>query len=1136
MKRILTLFVFLIGAVASAQQTGSIVGTVHDPSGAVVPDASVKITSTETQFQRSVKTNGSGEYSAPSMPTGTYAITVDKSGFQKVDRAGVLLTGATTITVDIELAIGSDSQTVEVTSQVPLLQAQSGAVSNLVDSQQMVDLPLATRNYTDLVLLTPGAHAGTANNLAEGAGAYSIRGGTDFSVNGSIAAGNSYLIDGLYNRNQWLNTEVMVPIVDSIKEYRVLTSNFPAEYGNAAGAVTTVTTKNGTNQLHGTAFGFLRSQIMNANTFFLNQKGQPRSFYKRNTFGGTVGGPIIHDKLFFFADYQGIRQATPLVSNVIIPTAVQVGEVESGNFAPLLAAGCPAGFANNPATAAAICNANPADTVVAHRTAPYADGNQLYNPYSGTTTRLPFLNNLITTPLDPAAQNFAKLLPAPNATVPGVAANYTISPTSTLTDDQFDGRLDENLGATDRLFVKYSFDKPQALFPGSVYTAANAPFQIGPYVGYGGNGYNTSVTTQSGTVGYSHIFSPTLLLEANIGVLRWFADTNPLDESIASATAIGIPGVNYNQLSGGLPVITITGFAALGDNSTYPEDSRITTFQYSGDVIKTSGNHTIKAGVQFMRHRFNAYSSTPARGTFDFSGQYTAQINAPSAAFASLADFAIGASDSTQRAILQGEVGMRYFQLGFYVQDSWRATDRLTVEYGARYDIDTPPYEVHNHWANIDVPTGHFVVAGINGAGRTLRNTDYNTFQPRLGFAYTLDSARNTVLRSGFGITYVNELVGGSQLYKNAPFFFNQNTTPNVQAAPTAILSQGFSTPVAPSPTDQNAMSLVNNTPFAWDKNLKEACSLQYSLGVQHNFRGNILGEVSYVGSHGEHLLSKPNLDQAAPGPGTPASRRPYNALMPNLTAITYFTDGGNSHYDSLQARLERRMIGGLSFGASYTLAHYLTDTGDPNGGGNTALQNGLCQICNYGPAPNDFRHTLVFNHTLQLPFGKGRHFLNKGWISYLVGPWDFAGVWSIHSGDRSSVTYSTNVSNSSGGAAQRPNQIADPNLPTSQRNLTHWFNLAAFAAPAQYNFGNAGTGIVAGPGYFDADLTLERHLIVRNRFDIDLRGEAFNAFNRTNFGDPNTAIGNAQAGQISTQFTGLGGPRVGQVALKISF
>ena len=1120
MKKLFLLLFLVFPLAAHAQQTGSIAGTVRDTSGAVIPGASLTLLNKGTQFHRVVMTNDTGEYVAASLPIGDYTITVDKTGFQKLDRSGINLTAATTITVDLQLAIGSEAQTVDVTAEASLLQAQSGTVSNLVDSAQIVNLPLATRNFADLVLLTPGAHAGTAGNLGEGGSAYSIRGGVNFSVNGSMAAGNSYLIDGLYNRNQWLNTQVMVPIVDAIQEYRVLTSNFPAEYGEAAGAVTTVTTKSGTNGLHGDVWEFVRNNILNANDFFLNQKGLPRPAYRRNVFGGTLGGPILKNRLFFFADYQGIRQAQPAVANVTIPSSAQVAQIETGDFSAMLAAGCTGGaYTVNPNTGLATCNSNG-----------QADPNQLYNPYSGSSSaRLPFRNNNLSSVLDPAAVKLISLLPAPTQAT--AVNNYTIAPLSTLNDNQFDVRLDQNIGASDRLFFKYSFDKPTQVVPGTIYPAANAAIQVGPYLGTGGNGYSAAVTTQSGTLGYSHVFSPSLLLEAHAGILRWFANDNPLSQGYASSTAVGISGINYNALSGGLAGITISGFAALGDTSTNPEDSRITTFQYDGDIIKTRGNHTLKAGVQFLRHRFNGFSASPVRGTFDFNGQFTSQIGKTTSNDA-LADFAIGAEASASRNILENEFGMRYFQLGFYAEDTWRATDRLTLEYGARYDIDTPPYEVHNHWANLNLNTGLLEVAGINGADRSLRSTDYNTFQPRLGLAYTLGNARNTVVRSGFGISYVNELIAGQQLYKNLPYYFAQTVTTTSTAAPPSKLSQGFPAPVAPDPTNAAAVSV--GSPTAWNMHNPEARSIQYSAGVQHTFPGNTLLDLAYVGSRGEHLLyNNLNIDQSAPGPGAQNPKRPFYAINPNLTAINYRTGAGDSHYDSMQARVERRVAHGINFGASYTLAHYLADVGDPNSGGNGNIQNVQCLACNYGPAPNDFRHTLVLNNVFELPFGRGRHFINHGWTSYLVGPWNFSGIWSVHSGDRFTVFYSTKVSNSNGGGTQRPNRMGNGQLPPGQRTLNRWFDITAFAAPAQYTFGNSGTGILTGPGYFNTNLTLERHFIFRDRYDLDLRGEAFNAFNRPNFADPNATIGNPQAGVIGS----LGDtPRVVQVAVKVAF
>jgi hypothetical protein len=1089
------LVIVLLPYAAWAQQTSTLVGVIADSTGAVVPDASVSLVNTATDFQRTVVTNAQGQYTAASVPAGSYRIAVEKVGFQKLERENITLPSAATVNVDLTLLVGSNTETVTVNEAASLIQSQSGVVSSLVDSKQMVALPLATRNFTDLVLLTPGAHTGSASNLAEGGSAYSIRGGANFSVNGSIAAANSYLIDGIYDRNQWLNTLVLVPVVDSIQEYRVMTSNFNAEYGEAAGAITAVSTKSGSNEFHGSVWEFLRNDLMNANSYFAKQNGVKRAPYRRNTFGATVGGPIVRNHTFFFGDYQGIRQSTPQTYTTTIPTLAQRQMVRTGNFVGL--------------------------------------GTQIYNPYltttiGSTTTRTPFANNQIpTSQIDPASVKLIDLLPAP--TNSNTTNNYTIAPAQTQDTDQFDVRIDQNLNASDRLFFKYSFDQTEQLNPGTIRTVDSGVSTVGPYIGTGGNGTRTPVRTQSGTLGYSHVFTAATLLEAHAAIVRWRAEVTPLGSAYAAATALGIPGINYNALSGGLPGFTISNFSALGDTSTYPENSYVTSFQYDGDVIHTAGRHTVKVGFLFLRHRFNGFSAFPVRGTYDFNGQFTRQIGSTSAATA-LADFALGATDAANRNILTGEFGMRTFQLAPYIQDSWRATDRLTIEYGARFEVSSPPYEVHNHWANLDTSTGLLRVAGLNGNGRRLRNFDLNTFSPRVGLAYGLDAQKKTVLRAGFGISFVDTLAGGAQLYKNLPYYFAQVIATDSSSAPVARLSDGFSTPVAPDPNDTAAIS--TGSPTAWDVNLRQTGVFQYSLGVQREIRPDLIADVSYVGTRSEHLLiNSLNLNQSRPGAGAQNLRRPYYAINPNLVNVAYRTAAGDASYNSLQVHVEKRTTKGLNFGASYTYAKYLSDAGNPNGGGNGDIQDQSCVRCNWGSTPDDFRHTLVFNHVYELPFGKDRRFLSQGPLARIVGPWNLSGVWSLHSGSPYTVFYGSAVSNSAGGGTQRPNRIGSGKL-ASGRTTSRYFDTSAFVAPQLYSFGNSGTGILTGPGYFNVDLTLERQFVLTERVRADLRGESFNTFNRANFNNPNATIGTTTAGVISSTQS----PRVLQVALKVTF
>ncbi len=1085
----------LFAPFAAAQDTATLTGAVTDPSGSAVPHAQVTLLNTGTQFTRVVETNTSGQFIAASIPTGTYTLTVTAPGFQKLERSGVQLTAASTENVDLALSIGSETQSVSVVADAAIVQSESATVSNLVTTQQIADLPLVSRDFTDLVLLAPGAHAGSASNLSEGGSPYAMRSGANFSVNGSVPQANSYLIDGIYNRNLWLNTLIMVPVVDAIQEYRVMTSDYTAEYGESAGSVTEVETRSGTNQLHGDVWEFLRNNKLNANQYFNNASGIARPPFRRNEFGATAGGPVIKNKTFIFGDYQGIRLAQPQTDVSTIPTLAQRQMVETGNFSGL--------------------------------------NTQIYNPYSTTTAangsvaRNPFPGNQVPqTLLDPAAAKLMQLLPAP--TTAGASNNYVFNPALTQRTDQFDVRLDQNIGNSDRIFFRYGYDNSNQVTPGVIPAPASA--NIGPYLSTGANGTTTPLVNQSATLGYTRVIGPNTVLEAHAGVVRWNANITPLGNAYPAATLLGIPGININNKSGGLPAFTISGFQEIGDNSTYPEDSQITTFQYDGALNMTRGAHTIKAGMLFLRDRFNGYSAFPTRGTFDFNGQFTRQIGATSSA-TSLADFALGAMDSANRNVLTSTFGMRLFTLAPFVQDMWRVNDRLTVQLGLRWEVDAPPYDIHNHWANMNVNTGLLEVAGQNGNGRRLRNFDFNTASPRIGVAYSPGADRKTVLRGGFGISYVDMDAGGAQLYKNPRYFFNQVISTNIAGPPVGVISAGLPTPVPPSLTDETALSTGSFN--AWDWNLRESEILQWNFGVQREIVNNVLLDVSYVGTRGERLLvNSINLNQSVPGPGGQNQRRPYYTINPNLVNLSYRTNAGDSKYESLQVKLDKRFSGGLVIGLAYTWASYLSDVGLPNGGGNGDIQNSFCVACNWGPTPDDYTHVFTLNHVYQLPFGKGRRYLTSGPAAWLLGNWDVNGIWSAHTGGRFTPVLGTNVSNSAGGGSQRPNRIASGNLPSGQQSIAHWFDLAAFAAPALYNFGNSGTGILTGPGYFDLDLGIVRIFPITERVSLNLRGEAFNAFNRANFNNPNSSIGTAQAGIISSTLPA----RIVQVAAKVVF
>ena len=1076
-------------------QSGTVVGTVSDQTGAAVPGARVTLVNTGTNFSRIVQTNSNGQYVADTIPTGSYKATVEAAGFQKLVRSGIELTAGDTLTVDLRLALGSVQETVEVTARAPLLQSQTATVSNLVTNRQMLALPMNGRTFTSLVLLTPGAYVGSSNNLSTSP--YALRGSTNISVNGSSAQNNSYVIDGLFNRNLWLNTLIMVPTVDSIQEFRVFTSNYSAEYGAAAGAVTIVQTKSGTNELHGRAYEFLRNDKLDANTFFNNRQGLTRPPFRRNEFGGTLGGPIRRNKTFVFADYQGIRLREPRTIVSTIPTLQEQAMVRTGDFSALGA------------------------TVF--------DPNTLHPDASGRLIRDPFPGNrILPERLDPAAVRLINLLPSP--TSPAATANFTFDPRHSQRTDQFDVRLDQNVGAADRLFLKYSFDDSIATVPGSLPSPVNSPVPIGPFLSIGGDmGTTTPLRNQSVTLDFVKVISPATVNETRLGLVRWSEFITPLDTPFKTADALGIPGININDKTGGLPAFLITGFQGIGDSSTFPENSQTTTFQYEDVLTLVRGSQALKFGGIFLRHRFDGFSAFPVRGTYNFNGQFTRQVGATGTQTA-LADFALGIPSGVTRNILSGTFGMRLWELAAFADDSWRVTNRLTWNFGLRYELFAPPYEVHDHWSNFNLATGQLLVAGLNGNDRRLRNFDADNFSPRMGLAYVLTSDHKTVLRSGFGVSYVQAGQGGGQLYKNLPFFFSQVIATDQNGLPPLRISDGLPTPAPPDINNSDELSSGN--PNAWDFNLQSTKAMQWSMGIQRELRTNLLLDVSYVGTRTLGLISNYNYNQAFPGPGAPGPRRPLFPINPRVTDVTYRSNYGAAKYHSLQARAEKRYSQGLTLTVSYTYSKYLSNAGNINGGGNGPPQDARCLRCEWGPMPEDRRHVMVINHVYELPFGSGRKYVHGGSLAHLLGGWNVSGIWSISSGTRFTPTLAGGVSNAVGGGGERPDRLRDGNLPASQRTIDHWFDVDAFRAPQQFTFGNAARGILVAPGNFNVDLGVHRNVHITDRFDLSFRWEMFNAFNRANFSEPSAQIGNRNAGQISS----TGPARIMQVALKLTF
>lgn len=1100
MAPLLLLLSLLFGHLATpgvAQvMSGSIVGTVTDQSGALIPGATITLTNADTGFERKAVANTSGQYTAENIPTGTYKITAVASGFQTLVQTGVALDYGRILTLGLQLTVGTTKESLEVKASAPLLQAQTGTVSYLVSNIEAQELPLNGRSFTSLLLLSPGTNVGMSSGLATGA--YSQIGSVNYTVNGSTPQANSYLLDGLFNRGLWEDNLTISPVLDSIHEMNVMAGNYDAEYGDSGGAVTIVETKSGTNEYHGDVFEYLENTDLTANNFFNNRAGIHRPPFHYNQFGGTFGGPIRRNKTFFFGDYQGTRSSQPQTYTSTIPTAAQVAMVQTGNFSAL--------------------------------------GTPIYNPYSvstnsaGATVRAPFAGNVIpVSMLSPQAVTLAGMLPA--ATNAGTANNFTYVPSQTSRMDQTDFRVDENVGSKDRLFAKYSYDRALLFVPGRLPAPASSPIPIGPFMDSSGNTEISAgpMQNQSATVDYVRMIGPTTVNDVQAGVVRWKLTVVPTDSAFNSDTVLGVPGQNgINAYSGGLSSFGITGFENIGDNSTYPENSYTTTYQYDDNLTLVRGSHTLKFGVLYIRNQLNGFSGA-GHGGFSFNGQYARQIGSSTSATA-LADFALGVPSSASRNILIGSFGERFWQFGAYAEDSWRVTNKLTLSYGLRYDLFAPPYEIHNHYANLNLQTGLLEIAGQNGNGRRLVNFAPTNFSPRLSLAYAPDS--KTVFRAGLGGSYVIPNITGNELYKNLPWYTSYTLSTDQNGVPANTIANGFPLPTLIPLTD--TADLSTGSPTIWNQNLKDMQVIQMSAGVQRQLQPNLMLSVSYVRTRTINMTDHGlNVNQSIPGPGAQGPREPYYTINPNLAVgFRVFGNTGQDTYNALQIQTQKRYSSGLSFNLSYTWSQNLSDGGAANGGGNWTPQNARCVSCGWGPTTDSATQVLVFSHEYDLPFGPGRKFVSRGLAGALLGNWELNGIWTAQTGLHFTATYSAAVSNSSGGGSQRPDRICDGNLPSGQRTLTAWFNTSCFVSPAQYAFGNSGSGILVGPGFFNLDLGIHRDFRIKERYRLVYRAEAFNTFNHANFGVPGASIGSSTAGVISS----ASAARVVQMALKMIF
>jgi hypothetical protein len=902
---------------------------------------------------------------------------------------------------------------------------------------------------------------GAAPAAAGSAG--SVRGDFAFNVNGAREDANNFLLDGVYNVDPKLNTFSVKPPVDGVQEFEVLTSSYDAAFGRNAGAQVNVVSKSGTNELHGTAYEFHRNAATDARNFFV-PADQPDPKYIRNQFGFSLGGPLRKDRTFLFGDYEGTRAREGVTQVTNVPTLLERGGDFSQSLLP-----CPV----NPLT---------------------------QQPFAGC--RVPAEAQ------SPVGRAIANLYPLPNRNVP--FANFVSSPTGRDRNDLFDVRLDHFLTEDQnaRLTVRYSFGDRDLFEPFTGPTFALVP----------GFGDVVPRRSQNLMISETQVISPTLVNEARFAFNRVASAVTQEGGGASLNRQVGLPELSSNPRDFGLSFITVTGFSPLGDEFNNPQRSAVNTFQLLDNLSHVRGSHSLKFGADFRAAQQNAFRDVQSRGFITFSSQFPLTGNA-------LADLLLGLPAISGGARVDNAQHLRTQSYNFYANDGWRATPRLTLSAGLRYELNTPPVDAEDRANVYDPATRSLVRVGTNGIPRGGFDTDKNNFAPRVGLAWTLDRAQDTVLRAGYGVYYdQSALAPGEALYFNAPFFdlslfFPLPGLPLTLANP---FPQGF-----PFPLPKSALAV--------QRNLRTPYMQHWNVNVQRQLGRSRVVEVGYVGSKGTKLLTARDINQPRPSP-----------LQPNLRPNPFFDDinliesRANSNYHALQARLQQRLTAGLSLLASYTYAksiddasNFFTSAGDPNfpqDSNNVRAERGRSNF--------DVRQRLSVSYTYDLPFGKGRRYANDGGLaSALLSGWQTNGVVTLQTGRPFTVAVlrdidisNTGRSNLGFGANDRPNVVADPRLsnPTPDR----WFNTAAFAFPAFGTFGNAGRNTLDGPGFQNFNASLVKNTALTESLKLQLRAEAFNLFNHPNFNLPDNFLGSPTFGRILSAQS----PRHLQFGVKLLF
>lgn len=1069
-----------------AQETAEITGRIVDSSGSVVPNVAVEIRDVNTNARWNVSTNAEGYYAQALLPPANYSVTVRMSGFKQEVR-NVTLEVQQVARLDFTLQVGAVSETIEVIAAQPMLESSNASVGQVMETQAIADLPLNGRNYLDLAKLTIGVTEPSGNDQSGTAGDRAKNGGS-FVANGTRSDMNNFILDGIDNNAKIPdlsnNTNVVIqPSVDALMEFKVETNTYSAEYGHSAGAVVNATIRSGTNTIHGSAFEFIRNDAVDARNFYL-LPSQATPELRRNIYGATLGGPIIRNKTFLFASWQGTRQNSG--AGTIVETLPSTA-FRNGDFSSVKTA------LNDPSL-----------TV--------SNG-------SGGWNKFPFPGNVIPqSRISPASSMLYAALPLPQTSAS--ANNYVASPITINNRDQWDQRGDQDFSNSDKLFLRYSYYVLHAVNPGPLPP---------PLIGSTNFQISTNEQTGHGAVlGETHIFGSAIVNEFRAGYNRVSNTLSPfITDDLFAKYGFGYvppaPGLT------GLPAINTNGYAAMGEATFLPDAKGSDTFQLHDGLTWNRGTHFIRAGGEFrwVRSRYHIWGN--ARPSFTFNGTLTGNA---------VGDFLLGdPQTATISSVLVGDIRYEYY--GGYINDDWKVTPKLTLNMGLRWEHWTPAYERNDlnanlvvgpnllMYANNNVPPSTpaslamNVPADVNSRG--LVKSFYNNWAPRAGLAYQV--ARNTVVRAGAGVFYAEaDAAGVSTRTEYNPPFRTAYTYTSDNIHPTLTFATGF----PGNAVDPTKLVAANATFQAWDPYMKVPAVYHWNLSIQHQM-GKYLFDTNYVGTKGTDLSVAYNINQPYAGGGTTAQRRPYQGY----SDINFVSAMGNSNYNALQLRVQRRYNNGISLLASYTWSKSI-DIGSGSLVGDLSVRNRDDVDWERAASSSSVPHRLVLSYTYALPFGRSRPFHPRNpVVAGIVNDWQVNGITTIRSGHPFTVSQNTS---SAGTGAARPNRIADGSLPADQRSINDWFDLTAFVNPTQYNYGNSGRDIIYSPGAINFDCSMIKNYSLRRLregMQLQMRLEGFNIFNHPQFGQPNANISTPGAGTITWLTTTM---RQLQAGMKVMF